>query len=67
MKTAVACTRVILEGPNLATKSSFNISKKALQKWPGHLGECFTTENWQPGMSSQTVQKIQSADQDIAG
>ena len=34
-----------MEGPMAATKDSLDLSKTALAKWPGHLGERFH-DNW---------------------
>ena len=42
--TAVALVRVAMEGPVASTKDSFNLSKRALDNWPSHLGERFTTD-----------------------
>ena len=57
--TAVALVRVAMEGPVASTKNSFNLSKRALDNWPSHLGERFTTDKWRPGNISKTIAKIQ--------
>ena len=56
---AIALVRVAMVGPACSTKDSFNVSKKALDNWLSHLGERFTTVNWEPGVISKTVAKIQ--------
>ena len=55
----IALVRVAMEGPAASTKASLNVSKTALNNWPSHLGERFTTANWKPGLISKTVAKIQ--------
>ena len=55
----IALVRVAMEGPAASTKESLNFSKRALDNWPSHLGERFTTGNWKPGLISKTVAKIQ--------
>ena len=56
----VALVRMAMEGPMAATKDSLDLSKTALAKWPGHLGERFTTTGWFSGMVSKKVSQIQS-------
>ena len=55
----IALVRVAMEGPAASTKESLNLSKRALDNWPSHLGERFTTSNWKPGLISKTVARIQ--------
>ena len=48
-----------MEGPAASTKDSLNLSKRALNNWPGKFGERFTTVNWKPDIISKAVAKIQ--------
>ena len=59
IENVVSLVRVSMEGPVASTKQSFNISKRALDNWPSHLGERFTTNKWKPGLVSKTLAKIQ--------
>ena len=55
----VSLVRVAMEGPGASTNDSLRLSRRALARWPGHLGERFTTKRWIPGGISETVKKIQ--------
>ena len=56
----VELIRVAMEGPKASTLESFNLSKRALEKWPSSLGERFTTRKWRPGVISKSVARIQN-------
>ena len=51
-------TRIGMEGPGVATKEGYDLSKRALQMWKGY-GERSTTERWIPGMKSKEMINIQ--------
>ena len=55
-----AITRVVLEGPAVATTEGYNLSKEALSKWNDGKGEHFTTEKWMKGMQSKGIAECQA-------
>ena len=57
--TTVALVRVAMEGPVVSTRDSYHLSERALDNWPSHLGERFTTTKWRPGLISKTIATIQ--------
>ena len=56
---ANAMIRVSKEGPQASTMKAFELSTKALDRWPSHLGERFTTDKWMPGLKSKAVKRCQ--------
>ena len=52
-------TRIALEGPGVATRDGYNLSKEALKLWDKGKGERFTTAKWIPGMKQKSMIKIQ--------
>ena len=54
-----ALTRIVLEGPGVATMDGYNLSKDTLKMWKSKYGERFTTEKWMKGMKDKAMVEIQ--------
>ena len=54
--------RVVKDGHKGATKESGTFMSNVCSNYKDGLGLRFTTQNWQPGFSSNVLQKIQQGE-----
>ena len=57
---AVSLTRVALHGPPPATPDSASLAEAAMKNYQSKYGERYCTLMWRPGITSRTVQKVES-------